>query len=67
MLAREPWVQRMGAWCGSGLGGLYRGEVRTPAAESSEVGVGGQRRDRVGIRAGAVCAKAQRQETQEPS
>lgn len=67
VLARERWVERMGARCGSGLGRLYRGEVRMPAAGSSEVGGGRQRRDGVGIRAGAVCAKAQCQETREPS
>lgn len=51
MLARELWVQRTGARCGSGLGGLYKGEVRMPAAGSSEVGGGRQRRDGAGIRA----------------
>ena len=45
MLARERWVERMGALCGSGLGRLYRGEVRTPASGSSEVGGGRQRRE----------------------
>ena len=67
VLAREPRVERTGAQCGSGPGGLYREEVRTLAAASSEVGGGGQRRDGAGIRSGAVCAKAQRQETWEPS
>lgn len=56
---------RFPVWLGPG--GLYRGEVRTPAAGSSEVGGGGQRRDGAGIWAGVVCAKAQRQETREPS
>lgn len=53
---------RFPVWLGPGVG-LYRGEVRTPAAGSSEAGWGCKRRDGAGIWAGAVCAKAQRQET----